>query len=239
MTGFCCYFSLSIDSCRMVLASVSTVCWHGAGCVFLWRLKRPCRVSVAKLALWASLSGTLRHGKDVVEVEVLLYVQRNRSLLGTGAQDIHLDFLTVPELWGKDVVNFEVKWTGVGGKKKFWNILVWFTLHWAGIEVSWSGSDQCLVTTGFCQCPPSFHSAFVGEPYGKNCDNPWNWFSTLFMDILINKPKKGGKLTVSKGGKLTGCTSPGHWSEVDQVPQSFCMISFSAAPPPPPPSNRK
>ena len=31
-------------------------------------------------------------------VKVLLYVQRNRGLLGTGAQDVHLDFHTAPEL---------------------------------------------------------------------------------------------------------------------------------------------
>ena len=32
-------------------------------------------------------------------VEVLLYVHRNRSFfLGTGAQDVHLDFHTAPEL---------------------------------------------------------------------------------------------------------------------------------------------
>ena len=33
----------------------------------------------------------------VVEVEVLLYVHRNRMLIGTGAQDGHLDFHTAPE----------------------------------------------------------------------------------------------------------------------------------------------
>ena len=31
-------------------------------------------------------------------VEVLLYVHRNLGLLGTGAQDVHLDFHTAPEL---------------------------------------------------------------------------------------------------------------------------------------------
>ena len=34
-----------------------------------------------------------------VVVQVLLYVYRKRSLLGTGAQDGHLDFHTAPELW--------------------------------------------------------------------------------------------------------------------------------------------
>ena len=33
-----------------------------------------------------------------VVVEVLLYVHRNVGLLGTGAQDGHLDFHTAPEL---------------------------------------------------------------------------------------------------------------------------------------------
>ena len=33
-----------------------------------------------------------------VDVEVLLYVHRNHSLLGTGAQDVHLDFHTAHEL---------------------------------------------------------------------------------------------------------------------------------------------
>ena len=32
-------------------------------------------------------------------VEVLLYVHRNRSLLGTRAQCSHLNFHTAPELW--------------------------------------------------------------------------------------------------------------------------------------------
>ena len=38
-------------------------------------------------------------GGDWDVVEVLLYVHRNHSLLGTGAQDGHLDFHTAPELW--------------------------------------------------------------------------------------------------------------------------------------------
>ena len=32
-------------------------------------------------------------------VEVLLYVHKTTGLLGTGAQDVHLDFHTAPELW--------------------------------------------------------------------------------------------------------------------------------------------
>ena len=39
--------------------------------------------------------------KFVVVVEVLLYIHRNRgfiTILGTGAQDVHIDFHTVPEL---------------------------------------------------------------------------------------------------------------------------------------------
>ena len=34
-----------------------------------------------------------------MKVEVLLYIHRNHGLLGTGAQDVHLDFHTAPELW--------------------------------------------------------------------------------------------------------------------------------------------
>ena len=35
---------------------------------------------------------------NVLVAEVLLYVHKNWSLLGTGAQDGHLDFHTAPEL---------------------------------------------------------------------------------------------------------------------------------------------
>ena len=47
------------------------------------------------LTLFRKLSNSF-----LVNVEVLLYVHRNRRLiLGTGAQDGHLDFYTAPELW--------------------------------------------------------------------------------------------------------------------------------------------
>ena len=40
-------------------------------------------------------------GERGIEVEVLLYVHRNRMLIRDESQDSHLDFHTAPELGGK------------------------------------------------------------------------------------------------------------------------------------------
>ena len=37
-------------------------------------------------------------GADIIVAEVLLYVHKTVGLLGTGAQDGHLDFHTAPQL---------------------------------------------------------------------------------------------------------------------------------------------
>ena len=70
---------------------------------------------------------------NVEVAEVLLYVHRKRRLLGTGAQDSHLDFHTAPELWGNVIQQVASKllrcspWNRVRGpltmlgKKRFYN----------------------------------------------------------------------------------------------------------------------
>ena len=48
----------------------------------------------------------------VDDVEVLLYVHRNRRLIGTGAQDGHLDFHTASKLLGEVGVGWGGGWGG-------------------------------------------------------------------------------------------------------------------------------